>query len=141
MEDQPLTTGAFNRLYRSDPEFATLARRVYSYLDTMPPGKVLRLHRYSGTKLYWIRLTAAAYICEGLHAADYEFSDDYMNIVRHCVPPDVYRWVAASKGLSLRYLFPDGPPQRQQRSQGRSARLAIPEDFQKNHRYRTINER
>ncbi len=141
MEDHPLTTAAFNRLFRSVPEFATLARKVYDYLDRMPPGKVLRLHRYSGTKLYWIRLTAAAYICEGLHAADYEFSDDYMNIVHHCVSPADYRWVAASKGLPLRYLFPDCPPQRQQPSRARSARLAIPEDFQKNHRYRTINER
>lgn len=72
----------FNRLFRCNKKFHDFAKQVYSYLDAMKPGRVLRLNKYSGEKLEWIVRTACAFICEGNHWIDFEFSSDYMAVHR-----------------------------------------------------------
>lgn len=135
-----LTTQEFNEMWRTVPDFATFARKVYNYLEAMPPGKVLRLTRYKGEKLKWIKLTAATFICEGLHAADYEFLDDYSGIVHRCVPPEDYRRLAEWKGLPVHYMFPE-QPKPQKITHFSSGKTRLPPDFQAKHVYKTLNQR
>lgn len=73
----------FNRRWQADPEFRAFAAQVYDYLDRMRPGRLLRLDRYSGRKLEWIVLTAAAYLSEGLNYITHAFTDDYRAISRN----------------------------------------------------------
>lgn len=75
----------FNRRWRSDGRFRAFAAQVYDYLDRMRPGRTLRLDGYSGEKLDWIVLTAAAYLSEGLNSMTHCFADDYRSIRREAV--------------------------------------------------------
>lgn len=75
-----LTVEGFNELFRTDPEFASFARNVYDYLDRMRMGRIVSFSKYEGKELEWCIRTAAAFICEGDHWADYTFGDDFLSV-------------------------------------------------------------
>ena len=87
----------FNKLWDENNEFRDFARQVYHYLDHMKVDKYLRLDRYEGKKLEWIVVTAAAFIAEGIHAADYYFSDDYCSIHHVSVEPEILEEMRTAK--------------------------------------------
>ena len=85
-KDELFLVSEFNKRWSADAGFRDFARQVYSYLDHMKPNKILRLDRYTGKKLEWIVLTAAAFIAEGVHSMDYFFTDDFTAIHHVDIP-------------------------------------------------------
>ncbi len=55
--------------------------KVYWYLDSMKPGRVLNL-RAEGEKLKWLLIAAGAFFSESDHYMKYEFNDGLTKIRR-----------------------------------------------------------
>lgn len=82
-------------LWNSGPEFQNFAMQVYRYLESMKPGTSLRLDRYSGRTLEWVIKTGCVFILEGNNSIEYEFNEDYTEIVHRVVPEDIIKWTLA----------------------------------------------
>lgn len=67
------------------PGFYEYAMPVYNYLETMKPGKVIKLIA-SEDRIEWLIKTVCLFIASGEHWREYELNADYTKIRRIVIP-------------------------------------------------------
>lgn len=79
----PTHKSQYDQLWDSDPVFREVSKKVYRYLDRLPPGRQLCFHSYSGDKLKYIIYTCWAYYWEPPHQEHWTFAPDFSAFRHH----------------------------------------------------------